>query len=80
VWRNASGTTYDVDFDDPHSLLDYVQYSAWTGSGETGTEVISWTSIATGINDSSYSTDWQFHRSAQIPMPVATMSCISAGY
>ncbi|MEW6200373.1 MAG: FG-GAP-like repeat-containing protein, partial [bacterium] len=63
TWRIAdTGVVYDVDFSDSGgSLLDNVQYTVWSSSGMgagTGTEMITWTDIATGINAASYTADW----------------------
>ncbi|RLD16393.1 MAG: hypothetical protein DRI36_05720, partial [Caldiserica bacterium] len=59
TWRNSAGTTYDVDFYDDKSLLNYAQYCVYSGTGMTGTLIKDWTYIASGINSSSYTTDWQ---------------------
>ena len=49
----------NVDFADTGgSLLSRAQYSAWTGPGRTGGEVIAWTDIASAINAASYTADW----------------------
>ncbi|MFH1825604.1 MAG: FlgD immunoglobulin-like domain containing protein, partial [Candidatus Firestonebacteria bacterium] len=59
TWRSAAGTIYDVDFSDTgESLLNYAQYTIWSSTGQTGTQLKVWTDIATGINASSYTTDW----------------------
>jgi hypothetical protein len=53
------GAVFNVDFADTgDSLLNNVQYTAWTGAGMTGTERIGWTNITTGINSASYTTNW----------------------
>ena len=60
TWRAASGTVYNVDFTDAGgSNLSYAEYSIYSGTGLTGTLIKSWTTIASGINASSYTTDWQ---------------------
>ncbi|MBI2890188.1 MAG: hypothetical protein HYY13_05330 [Nitrospirae bacterium] len=66
TWRNADPSAiYDVDFSDlGGSNLDYVQYTVWTGVGKTGSEVITWSTIASGIGAGSYTTDWSVNFSA----------------
>src|SRR3989339_22554 len=60
TWRAASGTTYNVDFTDAGGAnLNYVQYSVYSATGQTGSQLITWTTIATNINAASYTTDWQ---------------------
>ncbi len=60
TWRNAAGTTYDVDFADTgDSLLDNVQYTIWSAASMAGTELVSWTDIADNIDSISYTTDWE---------------------
>ena len=61
VWRNAAGTTYDVDFQTDCGTLDYVQYSFWSGQSMqegTGTEILPWTTVLSGIGALLYDTDW----------------------
>ncbi len=56
IWRNASGTSYDVDFyASGISPLLKAQYKAVDGYGNT---LIDWTDIAE-INSSSYLANWQ---------------------
>ncbi|MEK6647536.1 MAG: PQQ-binding-like beta-propeller repeat protein [Candidatus Firestonebacteria bacterium] len=58
VWRKTTGTTYNVDFSDAGSLVDYFQYTVYSNTGQTGSTLKSWTSVATGINNASYTYDW----------------------
>ncbi|RLD18254.1 MAG: hypothetical protein DRI36_01870, partial [Caldiserica bacterium] len=55
IWRCSSGTTYDVDFYDDKSLLDYLQYKVVSG---TGGLIIDWYTFASGINSASYTDDF----------------------
>jgi len=65
TWRNVPGTTYNVDFEAAGtSLLDTAQYTVWTGLNMTGSEIKTWTNIATDISSSSYTTDWTVDFSA----------------
>jgi hypothetical protein len=57
TWRTAPGTTYNVDFYDYDSLLSTAYYKVSAGTGESG-EIISWTPIFSGLNNSAYLTDW----------------------
>ncbi|MDI6641180.1 MAG: hypothetical protein QME68_02595, partial [Elusimicrobiota bacterium] len=57
TWYNT-GKTYNVDFYDYSSLLDYAEYFVSTGPAQTGTLVKDWTEIFTNLNLSSYETDW----------------------
>jgi len=63
-WRNSAGTTYDVDFSDPNSLLDYAQYKITTSTGQGGTVLKDWTYIFNDLGLNSYTTDWQIDFSA----------------
>jgi len=64
TWKNSGGTTYDVDFSDPNSLLNYSQYKITTSTGQGGTILKDWTNIFTNLGLSSYTTDWQIDFSA----------------
>jgi len=57
IWRN-SGASYDVDFSDSGSLLYDAHYKVTTSTGQNGDILIDWTPIFTGLNQSSYTTDW----------------------
>src|SRR3989339_455045 len=59
TWRAAAGTTYNVDFSDATSLLNYVQYTVYSATGQTGSQLVTWTTIATNINAATYTADWQ---------------------
>jgi len=60
TWRQASGTQYNIDFDDTGgSKLDLLQYRVWSSAGQSGTEIISWTTISDEVDSNSYATDWQ---------------------
>lgn len=59
TWRNASGTAYDVDFTDTCGDLKRAEYMVYTGPGQTGTQVLGWTTIADNINFPTYTNDWQ---------------------
>ncbi|MDA8132066.1 MAG: hypothetical protein M0011_11235, partial [Elusimicrobia bacterium] len=59
VWRNSSGTIYNVDFFDGLSGLTTVEYRITSGPGQTGTLLKDWTVInyqASGL--ASYTADW----------------------
>ncbi len=58
TWRNSGGTLYNVDFNDPDSLLLSAQYSAWSAPGQTGTQSLAWSDIASGIYAGTYNADW----------------------
>ncbi|HRY30669.1 MAG TPA: hypothetical protein P5079_11615, partial [Elusimicrobiota bacterium] len=59
AWRNAAGAAYNVSFADALSRLDTLQYAVWTGAGQTGTPVLSYTTIAgPNLGQPSYSTPW----------------------
>ena len=57
TWRNAAGTSYDVDFSNAGSgsQLDSAQYAVGSTSG--GTDIKIWTDIFTTDTD-SYTTNW----------------------
>lgn len=56
TWRNASGTTYDVDFlSNGGSLLDYAQYAVGTSQGAS--DIKAWTNIFTD-DAANYTTAW----------------------
>src|SRR3989339_368170 len=59
TWRSAAGTAYNVDFTDTTSLLNYAEYTVYSATGQTGSQLVTWTTIATNINAASYPTDWQ---------------------
>ncbi|MEK6645838.1 MAG: hypothetical protein AABY84_04090, partial [Candidatus Firestonebacteria bacterium] len=59
TWKNSSGTAYNVDFSDGTSLIDTIQYAVYSNTNWTGTTLIDWTNIATGVNASSYTDNWQ---------------------
>ncbi len=59
IWYATDpGAVFDVDFADGGGMLDYVQYSAWTGADMTATNSIPWADIATGIAAASYTDNW----------------------
>ena len=60
IWRNAGGTTYNVDFIDPNpsSTLDYAQYKITSAQGQDGTILVDWEFIFTDHDSSSYTLDW----------------------
>ncbi|MBI4802489.1 MAG: four helix bundle protein [Elusimicrobia bacterium] len=58
TWRAVGGTLYNVDFQDPLSLLANVQYSASPAAGAASGELVPWTNIAYGISAENYTTDW----------------------
>ena len=66
TWVNSDpGAVWDVDFSDANgSALNNVQYTMWTASDQTGTELKSWTDIATSIGAASYPADWAIDFSA----------------
>ncbi|MFA5937389.1 MAG: hypothetical protein WC822_05965, partial [Candidatus Paceibacterota bacterium] len=58
-WRSADpGAVYNVDFNDPFSLLSKVQYSASAVQGSASGGLKGWTDIAAGISAPSYTADW----------------------
>ncbi|RKY30446.1 MAG: hypothetical protein DRP74_07035, partial [Candidatus Omnitrophota bacterium] len=61
TWRTTAGTTYNVDFTDNLSLLDRAEYTIWNSTGQTGTQLVYWTSLSTyhPVNLSTYDTDWE---------------------
>ncbi|GAB4029146.1 MAG: hypothetical protein Fur0012_03120 [Elusimicrobiota bacterium] len=60
LWRSSSGTYYDVDFTaSGGSPLDSAQYAVYSATGCSGDMIKGWTDIASGINNTSYSNDWQ---------------------
>ena len=59
TWRSASGTVYNIDFTDTNSLLNNAEYAVYSGTGLSGSQLKNWTAIASGINASTYTTDWQ---------------------
>jgi len=60
IWRNAAGTTYDVDFSDPDpsSNLDYAQYKITTAPDQGGTVLLDWTNIFMGLGATTYTDNW----------------------
>ncbi|MDI6757106.1 MAG: hypothetical protein QME32_03680, partial [Endomicrobiia bacterium] len=58
-WRNNSGATYNVDFEDKLSKLHTVQYAVYSSTdADAGTLIKDWTNISAGINAESYATDF----------------------
>jgi len=55
VWRSSNTATYDVDYSDVGSLLDYAQYQIKSG---TGGVIVDWYTYASGINSNSYTTNF----------------------
>ncbi|HOW28125.1 MAG TPA: fibronectin type III domain-containing protein, partial [Elusimicrobiota bacterium] len=59
VWRKDPGTTYNVTFEDLLSRLDTVRYTAWTGSAQTGDQVIPYSTLTvSGLDQSAFSSPW----------------------
>lgn len=69
TWRTANpGAIYDVDFSDTGgSDLNNVQYTVYSAAGMSGTQVKSWTDIATGINNSAFTSNWGIDFSSLSP-------------
>jgi len=44
--------------------LDYVEYTVYDGENQSGSEIIEWTTIASGISAASYTTDWEVNFSS----------------
>ncbi|MFH1415963.1 MAG: lamin tail domain-containing protein [Elusimicrobiota bacterium] len=59
TWRNSTGMTYNVDFSDPLSYLDDLEYSVYPSSALKGTPVKSWTPAKLNINQQDYSDNWE---------------------
>ncbi|MDI6757180.1 MAG: hypothetical protein QME32_04070, partial [Endomicrobiia bacterium] len=58
AWRNSSGTTYGVQFNDTGgSLLSRFEVRAGT-SPATTTPIFDWTDRITGVNEPSYTAPW----------------------
>ncbi|MBN1824380.1 MAG: fibronectin type III domain-containing protein [Endomicrobiales bacterium] len=64
TWRNAGGALYNVDFNDPDSGLDYIQYCSWTGPNKTGVERTTWSFISSPGGNHDYTTDWSVNFSS----------------
>lgn len=65
TWRNSAGTAYDVDFHDTGgSDLNNLQYTVYSETGMGGSQIVSWTNIASGVDSASYTADWQINFSA----------------
>jgi len=59
TWRKDNSAVYNVDFTDTGgSLIDRIQVKITTGPAQTGTLISDWTSLASGVNSASYSSDW----------------------
>lgn len=50
VWRSTFGFTMPLSAADPHSRIDTLQGTFWSGPGRTGAELRAWTNIASGLN------------------------------
>ncbi|HLD30242.1 MAG TPA: hypothetical protein VJC03_07855, partial [bacterium] len=73
TWRSSSGTTYNIDFSDNKSLLDYLQYRIVSG---TGGVILDWYTFASNVNASSYDTDFSLPSSRFSLLP-ASFSYVS---
>jgi len=72
IWRASSGL-YNVDFNDiGGSLLNKVQVKITTGLNQTGTLIVDWSDVLTGINSYSYSSDWAIPSSIWDLLPNGT--------
>lgn len=60
TWYTSDpGAIYDVDFSDTGgSLLAAAQYTVWSSTAMTGSQILNWTNITIGINNTSYTTNW----------------------
>ncbi|HBA59975.1 MAG TPA: hypothetical protein DCZ92_03980, partial [Elusimicrobia bacterium] len=60
AWRSSAGTLYNVSFADAGgSLLESLEYSAWSGPGRTGVNYIPWAIItSTPLSAAAYSSPW----------------------
>jgi len=58
TWRNASGTTYNIDFADAYALIDSFQIKITTGPNQTGTLISDWQNVAADIDSTDYTTNW----------------------
>ncbi|MFA5937429.1 MAG: hypothetical protein WC822_06165, partial [Candidatus Paceibacterota bacterium] len=59
AWRNAdAGAFYSVTFADNLTGLDSMEYSAWSGPGQTGVNSEAWTLISSGTPRLSYTAPW----------------------
>ncbi|HUR63437.1 MAG TPA: hypothetical protein VM241_03040 [Candidatus Thermoplasmatota archaeon] len=65
TWRNTN-PMLNVDFGDAMSGLWALEYTIWSGTGMTGTQLKPWTSFfgTTGDGTTSYTADWQADSSA----------------
>lgn len=68
TWRGSSSGMYRVYFSDLGSGLDKFQVKVATGPGFSGIVLDDWTDAVTGINSSTYETDW--------PLPLAVFGHI----
>ncbi|MDA3793230.1 MAG: hypothetical protein PF545_06225, partial [Elusimicrobia bacterium] len=66
TWRKETGTTYDVDFTDNWSQIDWLKYSIWDSTGRSGVELTTWTYIVSSVNSTDYTTDWEINFSSVI--------------
>ncbi|MFH1415964.1 MAG: LamG-like jellyroll fold domain-containing protein [Elusimicrobiota bacterium] len=59
TWRISDpGAVYNIDFSDGLSLLDYAQYTVYSGPGKTGNILKNWTNIFTALESSDYNDNW----------------------
>ena len=58
TWRTTAGTVYNTDFSDAVSQLSYVQYTIYSATGQTGTQIKPWTTFSSSINSTDYNPDW----------------------
>ena len=72
TWRNTNSGTFDVDFSDATSLISYFQTKITTASGQGGTILQDWTTVVSGINSASYTTDWSLLASTWSAMQEGT--------
>ncbi|MFH1380103.1 MAG: FG-GAP-like repeat-containing protein, partial [bacterium] len=59
VWRNISGTVYDVRFYDYESFLTGAEYTVYTGMNQSVEMRKDWTPIFTSTGTPAYTSGWQ---------------------
>ncbi|MDA8132418.1 MAG: Ig-like domain-containing protein, partial [Elusimicrobia bacterium] len=78
-WRDSNSGLYSVFFDDAGgSLLSYFQIKVTSGPSQTGTTLYDWTTIASGINSASYSSQWALPAAVWNSIPSGTTGYVSA--
>ncbi|RLD17105.1 MAG: hypothetical protein DRI36_04680, partial [Caldiserica bacterium] len=60
IWRDDPGTTYNVDFEDNLSKIDYIQYRIFASTGGKDPLITDWYNLVNpGYNQKSYTENWQ---------------------